>query len=257
MKRRVRGLLLAAAVLGWAVPAASQDAEGLVGTWAGTITEDDTYYEAWVEIDLDKDNQPVGLVAYTQPCQGVWASGSRDGRGWRFDETITGGRDLCASHVAVKLTGSEGALEVELHTLGSDAVATGTLQRQDQSALEAAAEAAGEAVDAAADEALALDAAGYCGPGETGIEYGQAGQEPWFVRGDPIRLYGQRYVKQGRPRVLELEKVVSYGSYADAGVFAELADDNDDSETLYVLVGPPGRGGDGSACEFQGYEPAG
>ena len=257
MKRSVRGLLLTAASLGWAAPAAAQDAEGLVGTWAGTITEDDTYYEAWVEIDLDKDNQPVGLVAYTQPCQGVWASSARDGRGWRFDETITSGRDLCASHVAVNLLGSDDAIEVELHTLGSDAVATGTLQRQDQSALEASAEAIDTAAEAAADAALALDTAGYCGPGESGIEYGQAGQEPWFVRGDPIRLYGQRYLKQGRPKVLELENLVSYGSYADAGVFAELADDNDDSQTLYILVGAPRRGGDGSACEFQGYEPEG
>ena len=63
MKRSVRGLLLTAASLGWAAPAAAQDAEGLVGTWAGTITEDDTYYEAWVEIDLDKDNRPLAHLA--------------------------------------------------------------------------------------------------------------------------------------------------------------------------------------------------
>jgi len=161
----------------------------------------------------------------------------------------------------VKLLGSDDALDVELRTVGADAVATGTLQRQEQSGLEAAAAtidaAADEAADAAAADALAYDAAGLCPEADSPIDFGQAAGEGWYERGDPIRLYGLRFVKQGRSRVLKVEDMVQYGTYADASVFVPVGEENDDNEVVYVLVGPAGGARDGDTCEFQGYEPEG
>jgi hypothetical protein len=257
MKRSGRSIVAAAALLGAAAPAGAQDAGSLVGTWNGTIEENGEFYDAWVDIALDTEGRPVGTVEYPQPCRGVWSNAERQGRTRRLDETITSGTENCAAQVRVTLTETDDGLEVDLRPVGIDGRAAGTLTRVDESALADAADAAEDAADAAESDGLLLDASGLCGDGQSGIDAGQAASEPWFVRGDPIRVYGRRYRKQGQPRVLSLEGLASYGSYADALLFVEAGEEYDDSETLYVLVGPPGRGGDANSCAFQAYAPAG
>jgi hypothetical protein len=247
--------LAAAALLGTALapqPLLAQDASDLVGVWSGAIEEDGDTYEAWVAIDLDKDGDPVGRIDYSQPCNGVWLPTQRQGRAWRFDETITEGRELCASHVAVALQVTDEGLEVELRPVGFDGIATGVLTRIDTGSYADAAAAAEEAADAA--EADYIDAA-LCNPGETGIDYGQAAQETWFIRGDPIRVSGRRFAKYGLPRVLSRSDVAAYGYYADAAVFVEAdGDEYSAPEVIYVLVGPPRNSREEGACEFQPYQ---
>lgn len=253
MKSSAGRLWVTAAILGaMPAPLLAQDASGLVGTWSGTIEEGDDYYEAWVAIDLDRQGRPVGSVGYGQPCTGVWADAARQGRGWRFEETITEGRGMCVAHVTVTLTETDEGLEVRLRPVGSDGEATGTLYRGDAGALvdaAANAEAAADALDAAA-----LDAPAWCNPGETGIEFGQAAGEPWFVDSDPIRVNGRRFAKYGLPRVLAAAELATYSIYADASVFVEAGSDAYEPEVIYVLVGPPAAQGEAGECEYQPYQ---
>ena len=251
MNSRAGRLWVTAAILGaMPGPLLAQDASGLVGTWSGTIEEGDAYYEAWVAIDLDRQGRPVASVGYGLPCHGVWADAARQGRGWRFEETITEGRDMCVAHVTVTLTETDEGLEVRLRPAGSDGEATGTLYRSDEGALvDAAADAAEGALDAAA-----LDAPAWCNPGQTGIEFGQAAGEPWFVDSDPIRLNGRRYAKYGLPRVLAADELAPYSYYADASVFVEAGSDAYEPEVIYVLVGPRAAQGEAGECEYQPYQ---
>ena len=258
MLRGLRRKLVSGAVLGAALgplPGLAQDAAELDGLWSGPIEENGEVYEGFVAIAPDQDGNPVGTVEYSQPCRGVWASASRQGRTWRFKETITDGRAACAAHVAVTLIRTEEGLEVVLRTVGFDSEARGTLYPFDVALLDTAADAADEA-EAAADAALLdatiLSAPGWCNPGQTGIEFGHAAGEPWFVNGDRIRVNGRRYAKYGLPRVLEADQLASWSSYGDAAVYVEGT--NYDDQVIYVLVGPPASQDEEGECEYQPYQ---
>lgn len=125
---------LAAAVLSIGAPAAAQDTQALVGTWAGEVTETTggatTRYSMDVSINLDRHGNPVADVNYTLGCSGVWTEAQAQGRTWRFEETITSGRDNCASHVDGELIADGDTLRVRLHPVGyAEPLAEAVLRR--------------------------------------------------------------------------------------------------------------------------------
>jgi hypothetical protein len=127
-------LLLAAATLLLGAPASAQDVRPLIGTWVGDATEtldgETTRYRMYVTIDVDRRGSPVAAVHYSLECTGVWTGAQQDGRGWRFEETITAGRRNCASHVDGEMVPEGDTLRVRLHPVGyPNQVAEAALRR--------------------------------------------------------------------------------------------------------------------------------
>jgi hypothetical protein len=135
MRRALVGLALCV-LSGALLPTASSAQEGrqLVGHWTGIIAEtvegENARYRISVHLDLDRSGRPVAVVSYDLGCAGVWTNAERRGSGWNFEETITEGRDNCASHGEVELVVSGGRLDVRLIPLGQDNIGDGMLDRQ-------------------------------------------------------------------------------------------------------------------------------
>jgi hypothetical protein len=109
----------------------------LFGTWTGVVIEprsaEHPQYPISVRIEPDINRRPVGIVVYAAfPCAGVWNLELQRGTIWRFQETITEGRERCAQHVVVELEPVEGGfMQVHLYPAGlAHMPSRGTLSRQ-------------------------------------------------------------------------------------------------------------------------------
>lgn len=113
---------LAAILCSVSAAAPAQDTQSLVGTWIGDVAEtldgQTTRYRMYVTIDVDRRGNPVAAVHYSLECTGVWTNAQQRERTWRFEETITSGRDNCAGQVDGELTVEGDTLRVRLHPVG-------------------------------------------------------------------------------------------------------------------------------------------
>lgn len=99
-----------------------RDTQSIIGQWRGDVTEryqgETTHYRMFVSIDVDRNGRPVASVSYSLECRGVWLNGERRARVWRFEETITAGRDKCAWQDEVELVPQPDGLHVRMWPVG-------------------------------------------------------------------------------------------------------------------------------------------
>ena len=118
-------------------PQESFAASDIVGTWTGIVLEprsaERPQYPINLRIEADGSGTFVGSVEYrTFPCSGVWNLEDRQGRTYRFRETIISGRERCAQDAVAKVEMTSGGqfLQIEIYPAGHpEDAGRGTLHR--------------------------------------------------------------------------------------------------------------------------------
>jgi hypothetical protein len=186
---------------------------------------------------------------------------TRQGSTWRFEETVTGGRERCPGPVVATITEIEGltdAIEITVRGTGIAGAGTGEFYRIDDSLLEedyaqaSGAGAGARTLDPLVAELLAEPAR--CNPGETGTDFLHAENERWFIAGEPIYFGdGPDYVKQGLPRVISAGDLAPFEIHSGVAVYVDAGVEDEEPETVYLLVGAPPRQRAAGECQYQPY----